>query len=209
MGGGGATGCADAPGAPGAVPGQPPHRAHGQAAPWTGRRSDAAERCRWRRLWPGASRKRRRGGVGTATRVTRSSRRAKRTVRAPSGRPGTGYAAGNRETRGENSTRPAATVPPGTSTRAREAQVVDGAERVAAGRVAPVGLPAVVDAHPRAGRQDADGVGRLAAPLGVDGVLRQPRRAGHVRPSQSTTAAHAGLVMRSRRATRALAAAPP
>src|SRR5260221_9847318 len=41
------------------------------------------------------------------------------------------------------------------------AQVVDVAQRMAALRVSPVGLPAVVDAHATVVGQDADGVGGL------------------------------------------------
>ncbi len=86
------------------------------------------------------------------------------------------------------------------------AQMVDGAQRVAAVRGAPVGLPAVVHAHPREVWQDAHGVGRLAPTLGVDGVVRQAAGAGHVRPGQPAAAAHPGLTAR---AAPALAPAPP
>ena len=59
------------------------------------------------------------------------------------------------------------------------------AEGVRAGRGVPRGLPAVVHAHPSEVRHAADGVGGLRAPLGVDGRVRQPRRAGHGRPGPS------------------------
>ncbi len=58
------------------------------------------------------------------------------------------------------------------------AYVMDLAEGMAAAGVPVVRLPAVMHAHPREVRQDAYGVGRLGAALGVDGVVRQPARAG-------------------------------
>ncbi len=51
-----------------------------------------------------------------------------------------------------------------------------------------------MQADPGVLRQDADGVGRLRAPLGVDGVVRQPRGACHVRPGQDARASHARLI---------------
>jgi hypothetical protein len=48
------------------------------------------------------------------------------------------------------------------------AQVVDVTERMAAAHVALIRLPAVVHAHPAIGRQDAHGVSRRAATLGMD-----------------------------------------
>jgi hypothetical protein len=49
------------------------------------------------------------------------------------------------------------------------AEMVDVAQRMAAAGVPVVRLPAVMHAHPHEVRQDAYGVGRLRAALGVDG----------------------------------------
>ena len=64
------------------------------------------------------------------------------------------------------------------------AQMMDVAQRVAALAVGLIGLPAVVDADARVGWQDADGVGRFATALRMDGVVGEPGRAGDVRPGE-------------------------
>jgi hypothetical protein len=64
------------------------------------------------------------------------------------------------------------------------AQMVDVTEGMATLRVGAIGPPAVVHAHTLIAGQDADGVGRLTAALGVDGVVRDTRFARHVRPRQ-------------------------
>ncbi len=71
---------------------------------------------------------------------------------------------------------------------------MDVAQRVAALAVGLIGLPAVVDADARVGWQDADGVGRFATALRMDGVVGEPGRAGDVRPGEVAAVAHAGLV---------------
>src|SRR5262249_51672915 len=73
-------------------------------------------------------------------------------------------------------------------------QMMDIAQCVATGPVRPVADPAVVHAHAAKVRQDADGTRRLCPALGVDGVVGEPVRAGHMRPGQSPPAAYAGLV---------------
>jgi len=71
---------------------------------------------------------------------------------------------------------------------------MDVAPRMAARRGAAIGLPPVVHAHPPVAGQDADGSGRLRAPLGLDGRVGQPRRARHMRPRQLARPPYAGLV---------------
>src|SRR5260221_8500069 len=64
------------------------------------------------------------------------------------------------------------------------AQMVNVAERMATSAVLAVRLPAVVNADADIVGQDANGVGRLAPPLGVHGVVGEALRAGHMHPGQ-------------------------
>lgn len=77
------------------------------------------------------------------------------------------------------------------------AQMVDVAERMATGGLRLIGLPAVVDTYPAIVGQDANGVGRRAPALsvnGVNGIVGQPRGTRHMRPGQPPTPPHAGLI---------------
>ena len=74
------------------------------------------------------------------------------------------------------------------------AQMVDVAQRMAAGGVGPIGLPPVVDTHAAIGRQDANVGGRLGAPIGMQTVVGQPGCAGHMNPRQVARLPHPGLV---------------
>jgi hypothetical protein len=74
------------------------------------------------------------------------------------------------------------------------AQMMDVAQRMATLRVGAIGLPAVMHAHPRIARQDANRVGRLAAALGMDGVVRQSGGARHMCPRQLARSTDPGLI---------------
>jgi hypothetical protein len=75
------------------------------------------------------------------------------------------------------------------------AQVMHLAQRMTTLRVHAVAAPAVMQTHAREVRQDADGSGSFVPTPGVDGVVREPTRARHLRPRQSPASADAGLVV--------------
>jgi hypothetical protein len=73
-------------------------------------------------------------------------------------------------------------------------QMMDIAQRVAAASEGPIAGPAVVHAPPGKGRQNTNRLSGLAAPLGVHGVVGEPRCARHMRPGQGPRAAHARFI---------------
>jgi hypothetical protein len=64
------------------------------------------------------------------------------------------------------------------------AQMMDVAQRMAAGGVDAIAPPAVVDAHALVGGQDADGIQRLTPAVGVDRVVGEVARTRDVRPGE-------------------------
>jgi site-specific DNA recombinase len=82
------------------------------------------------------------------------------------------------------------------------AQMVHVVPRMAAGSIGPVADPPVMHAHARMARrkvwQDANGRRRLPTTLGVDRIVDQVRRAGHVRPGEPARPAHPAVIMAQR-----------
>ena len=72
----------------------------------------------------------------------------------------------------------AAVLRAGRSVRADGARCT---ERVLTG-IAPIGLPAIMHAHPLEVCEDADGVQRLVAPFGMHGIMRQLLGRTHMHP---------------------------
>src|SRR5260221_6270803 len=158
MGGGSATGCA---GPSGAFPGQPTHRARGQAAAWARWPSDAA------------------GGVCGLVRAGSASAVAPLPLCASPVQAGelkrrsrhTEYAvelATLRET-GRRRAKVAQGLLVLLLQEGQFAQMVDVAEGMTARGVATIRRPPVMHTHPGEARQDADGVGRFCAAFGRTG----------------------------------------